>query len=833
MRTRSTALLLVFLTAMTAFAQQAEDWYIGKPIKDITFEGLKHVKAAELEGVIDPYVGRLFNDNLFWELQGRLYALEYFDLISPSAVPADPEGSAVIIKFKVTEKAVVTKIDFEGNDGLRRSELLDVISIKINDVVNQLKLKADEQALRDKYLERGYPDVSIRSEQKNRDDSALGITFIIDEGEKQALEAVLFEGNTVFSERALRGLLSLKTKTLLNDGAFQETKLIADKTALVQYYRDRGYVDAAVTDVVRTTRKDEQGRNLMTITFRIQEGSIYTFEGISFEGNVIFPTDQLAALVYSKPGQVINARKLESDMQRVADLYYENGYIFNSISRRERRNEEASGISYTISIVERERAHIENIIIRGNKKTRESVILREIPLETGDIFSKTKVMDGLRNLYNLQYFSAVTPETPQGSADNLMDLVFNVEEQPTADIQFGLTFSGSSDPDAFPVSGLIKWNDRNFLGYGNVFGVELNASPDTQTLSIQYTQRWLLGLPLSGGFDFTAKHTLRNAAMDGTAPFFNGDEEYAFPDGFAGYDDYADASSIPGDEYLMSYDQWYLSVGFSTGYRFTTPYGNLGLGGGIRSGFIYNSYDADLFRPFDPTLRDDNNTWTPSNSVWTSVSLDQRDIYYDPSKGYYGIQRLGYYGILPFEREHYIKSDTDLEFFHTLFNIPVADNFSYKAVFGLHSGVSLIYPQFLEGEPQIEDANQLAIDGMFTARGWYSERLSYGLALWESWAEIRTPLAPGILALDWFLDAAAVKETSQEFFSGLAAEDFRFSLGAGLRFTIPQFPFRFSLVKRFKIVDGDVEWQAGGIGHDPDKPDSGLDFVISFALSTY
>jgi outer membrane protein insertion porin family len=834
MRTRLVALFLLLISVSLAFAQQrADDWYVGKPIKDITFDGLKHVKASELEGVIQPYIGRLFKDDLFWELQGRLYALEYFDVITPSAVPANPEGSAVIIKFTVTEKPVVSKINFEGNKGLRRNELLDVITIKTNDVVNQIKQKADEQAIRNKYMEKGYPDVKVTSDTKKNKDGSVDLTFTIQEGEKITVDAIRFEGNTAFSEKTLRGILSLKTKSLFNDGAYQEAKLNADKNTVVQYYQERGYIDAAVTDVVKEIHKDAQGHNLVTITFRIHEGKVYIFDGISFEGNKIFSTEKLSALVYSKSGQIINGKKLEADFQRIADLYYENGYIFNTISHREIRNEAEGKIAYLVSIVERDRAHIENIIIRGNKKTKDSVILREIPLETGDIFSKTKVLDGMRNLYNLQYFSSVTPETPPGSADNLMNLVFNVEEQPTADIQFGLTFSGTSTPDAFPISGLVKWNDRNFLGQGNIFGVEVNGSPDTQSVSVQYTQRWMLGLPLSGGFDFTAKHTALKALMDSSAPFFNGDETYAYPDGFNTYQEYIDAAKTPADEYLMKYDQWNLSVGFSTGYRFTTAYGNLNLGGGIRSGLILNSYDATLYRPFDPTLRAGNNLWTPANSVWTSVALDNRDVYYDPSRGYYGIQRVGYYGILPFELEHYVKTDTKAEYFHTLFEFPLTDNFKFKTVFGIHSGLSFIFPQWFNGEPKINSTNMLAIDGMFTARGWYSERLNYGLALWENWAELRTPLVPGVLAWDWFIDAAAVKDTPQHFFQYLEPEDFRFSLGGGFRFTIPQFPFRFSLAKRFKIVNGAVEWQAGGIGHSASDPTSGLDFVISFALSTY
>jgi outer membrane protein insertion porin family len=521
---------------------------------------------------------------------------------------------------------------------------------------------------------------------------------------------------------------------------------------------------------------------------------------------------------------------VEADLQRVMNLYAENGYIFNTILPNENRDIAEGILSFRVTIVERGRAHIEHVVVRGNEKTKDQVILREIPLEAGDVFSRTKLLDGQRNLLNLQYFSNVIPDMTPGSSDSLMDLVFTVEEQPTTDIQFGLTFSGSSDPDAFPISGLIKWNDRNFLGYGNMVGAEVNASPDTQSASLEYTHRWIFGLPLSGGFDFTVRHTKRQAAMDERAPFFNGDEKESFPDGFDSYADYIDSSKYPPETDLIDYDQWSLSVGFSTGYRFTTFLGNLGLGGGIRSGVIKNIYDADIHRPFDPTLREGNNQWTPANSVWTSISLDQRDIYYDPSKGYYGTQRFGYYGIFPFEREHYMKSDTKAEYFLTLFSLPITDTYNFKAIFGIHTGVSFILrqPGFFDHElPLIEESNKLAVDGMFVGRGWTGERANKGLALWENWAEIRFPLVPGILALDWFFDAAAVKSTPDTFFNDFHMEDMRFSFGGGLRFAIPQFPFRFIFAKRFKVIDGEIEWQQGNIGS------AGIDFVISFALSTY
>lgn len=818
-------------SAGSAFAQEKAEWYVGKPIKSISFDGLKHVKRSELDGIVGDFVGRLFSDEAFWDLQGRLYSLEFFDSIMPTAVPADEAGTAVILKFAVQEKPVVSKVEFSGNAGLRRNELLDVVAIKANEVANGQKIKADEQAIRAKYLEKGYTDVRVRSSVSEPADGAVVVTFTVDEGEMLALEAFRFEGNEAFSEKTLRALLSLKTKSLFNDGAFQEAKLVADTAAVVSYYRERGYVDAAVEDVARESRKDEQGKNLLTLAFRIKEGRQYTFAGVEFEGNVIFPADRLRSLVSLKPGQVLNFKRLEADFQRVADLYYENGYIQNSFSRRESRDEDAGSISYRVSVVERGRAYIDNIIVRGNERTKDEVILREIPLQEGDIFSKSKVIDGLRNLYNLQYFSSVVPEPTQGKAENLMDLVFTVEEQPTADIQFGVTFSGVSTPGAFPVSGLVKWNEKNFLGSGNIFGVEVTGAPDAQRASIQYTERWLFGLPLSGGFDLTVNHQSLTAAQDSAGPVFNGDEAKAFPDPYKSWEEYEAANKLVPAAYLMPYQQLDFSLGFSSGYRFSTLLGNLTVSGGLRTKFIRNSYDSVLYRPFDPGLRAGNETILPSNSVWSSVALDQRDVFYDPSRGYFASQRASFVGLLPAEKERFVRTDTKAEVFFTLFDVPLSETFNFKTVLGIHSGLSFLLPQ-VNGQRTVNEASKLYIDGMFIGRGWYLGT-NRNLALWENWAELRTPLAPGILAWDWFFDAAAVKDKPETLFSSLSMEDFRFSFGGGLRFTIQQFPFRFLFAKRFYVEDGEVKWMPGSMWRNADDPTSGLDFVISFAIPTY
>ena len=835
---------ILFMAAVCGFSQEAAEWYRyqGRPIRDIVFSGLKNTSPAELEDLMNPYKGQNLDENIFGEIIYKLHALEYFEYNIQYSFRSDASGNEVIIRFAVTERPVIGRIVFAGNSGLRRGELMELISTKTGDILSQPKLRADIEAIRGKYVEKGFPNVVVTVMESPGGDSAVNITFNIIEGEKISIRSIEFQGNVNFSANTLRSKLSLKTKSLLNDGAFQEAKLIADIEAVTKFYRDNGYIDAVVRDVTRSYSSDEKGTN-MVITFLIDEGVLFTFGGVKFEGNTIFSSEQLGKLVSSRVGDTVNNTRLSADLQRVEDLYFENGYIFNTFSKLADKNYHSNVLSYTVRIAEYGRAYIEEIIIRGNEKTKTDVILREIPLEPGDIFSKTKIMDAMRNLYNLQFFSMILPETLPGSAENLMILVFSVEEQPTTDVQFGATFSGSADPETFPISGMVKWNDRNLAGSGNQLGAEINSSVvDTTTFSVNYLHRWIFGLPLSAGVDLSANYLRRLATMDNQPPIFNGDEEDAYPDGFFSKEEYEAHNRLPPRDYLMEFRQWYISLGLSTGYRWATFMGILGVNGGMRFGIVRNSYDDELFRPFDPALREGNNVFTPKNSFWLSSSLDQRDVFYDPSRGYYLYGRAGWYGIFDNEREHYIRSDFKAEYFLTLFNIAVNESWNFKGVLGFHAGLSRIDKQpgrnMDSVTPTIEESNKLSVDGMFVGRGWSSEYRNKGLLLLDNWVELRFPLVPGVLAFDLFFDAAGV-ETKEGYYFGNDSEgnanftidNMRFSYGGGLRMTMPQFPFRLSLAKRFSFVDGKFTWAPGALFGDPSDPAMGVDLVISFVLS--
>ena len=780
-RPLSCAVFLFIFTfcAFFASAQETDNWYINKPISSIRFEGLKNIKKAELDGVISSFINKPFTDDLFSSLLDRLYALDFFDDISPRAQHDPSKPEKVQIVFTVKEKPVISRIVFSGNHKLRNGELRDAISIKNNDIFVSSKVLLDERAVRDKYLEKGYMDVKVSS-STSEDKNGIVVTFNIEEGYNTIISSIQFSGNKLISSKTLTGRLKMKKKGLFNNGAFEEAKLETDKQEIVKYYQDSGYINATVVDVIRTTEKNEdKKRNEMTLTFVLQEGAQYTFGDMSFSGNTIFPTSQLASLVKLKKGDTFNQTKFQESMMAVADLYYENGYTSNHFTPEMNKDAEKNVVSVVLKIVENPRSHVEKVIVKGNTKTKDYVITREMPIEAGDIFSKAKVTTGLRNLYNLQYFSAVVPDVTPGSEDNLVDLVLSVEEQSTTSIEFGLTFSGVTDPDDLPFALFVKWQDSNIKGLGKSISASTTVSTDQQSVSLGYGEDWLFDKPISYSESLTFSHA--NATCLRDAILQNG--------------------TLDTDDYYMKYEQWSVTLNSSLGHRWTPDWAILSVSGGLTNTLRNNEYDDHLYIPVDTTVSDYANKWGLKNAVWSAFSMDNRDINYDPSKGWFWSQRLSWYGLTPWEDEFYLQSATKAEGYVTLWNLPVTQKWSWKMVLAAYSGMTM---QFPAPNSTVGRTSQLYIDGMFNARGWTSIYNSVrGKAMWSNSLELRMPIVRGVLAIDGFLDGAAVKSTPEQMFNDLSLNDFYFSTGPGIRFSIQQFPLRLLFANTFRHNDTD------------------------------
>ncbi|MDC7224951.1 MAG: BamA/TamA family outer membrane protein, partial [Spirochaetales bacterium] len=497
-----------------------------------------------------------------------------------------------------------------------------------------------------------------------------------------------------------------------------------------------------------------------------------------------------------------------------------NGYIYNSIDYEMDRNETTGLVSFHIKITERDRAHIESITIRGNDRTKDYVILREIPLEVGDVFNRTKLVEGWQSLMSTQYFSTVEPQTYQGSTDLLMDLVIDVEEGQTANILFGMTFSGGTD---FPISGQIQWSDSNVMGTGKNVGVSSTFSFDSQSLSLNYTEPWLFGLHWSGGFDITYTHDSSKTAaqdMDG-----NG-----VPDPYSTMEEYEAASyTVPTDD-KMEYNSHYISAGFSTGYTWPTLLGKFTASTSIRSGIEYVSYDESLYTPYNSSISDNLYNWQYYDTLTVKGVMDDRDISYDPNKGYVFSQSMTMAGITQISTKQYFKTVSKLGLYTTLVDTPIDEDSNFKCVLSLDSAFSYIFEKPWVDDYDLDlDDDGFYIDGMFIARGWESE--TGGKALWDNTLALKFPVIPQILSVDAFLDVVGMWSSDDDLIE-MDLSDYRCSLGTGVRFANPSFPIGLYLVKKFTFnEDGSFDW-------NPESDynvfeDWGLDLVIAFELDIY
>ena len=785
---------ILFTSVFFVFAEDSE-WYWNQPISKIDFVGLKNVKKSELSGLTSSYIGTLFTEDTYNDIIDRLYALDYFEDVSPYAKHDGKSENNVLLVFEVVEHPVIKEINLVGNTRIRNGELREQIKLKTSDVYVESKVLVDERIIRNYYMSKGYTTSKVTHTVEKTDDGMI-INFNINEGANTVIKEIAFSGNTIVSSRTLKSKLELKEIGFMRNGAYQPTTLEKDKQTVITYYREKGYADANVLDVkIESAFNESKSRNDLTLTFIIQEGFQYTYTGMTITGNEVFTTEELLPNAKLKVGSTYNETKFQEDLNTIQSVYYENGYMSNGFDITPIKDSDRHEISFNVTIKESSRSHIENIIIKGNSKTKDYVIRREIPIEPGDVFSREKIYTAMRSLMNLQYFSNVIPEPQQGSEANLVDLVWNVEEQSTKMLQFGMTFSGVTDPNQLPISLFFKIQDSNIFGEGKSISASLSLSNSEQSIGFNYGQNWIGNLPISLSQSLSISHESATSLVNFWAPDL----------------------TLYQNGYYYNYNGLSASLGTGLSRRFVYDYAILSLSAGLSNSLNNNIYDENLYVPVDTGVSTYANRWGITNYIYTGVSVDNRDVSYYPTKGWFTSQNFTWYGLIPgLEKEFFLRTDTKLEGYLKLMDIPFTDDYSLKLILSGYSGISVLFPT----ASGITDSHKLYIDGMFNGRGWKENyKVNKGQVLISNKLELRLPIVPGIIGVDAFFDAAAIKSSFQDL-SSLSINDFYFSFGPGVRFLHPQFPLHLLFAWKFKTTDG-----------VPSFDTNPVDFVISFNIT--
>jgi len=516
------SLLCLFVSAPDSWAQTA-----GTKIARIEIEhvGPSSVSDALIRANIrvkpgDPYSSAAVDDDV-----RALYGTGLFYNVR---VKSDTAADGLVLTYVVQGNPRLTELKFHGNKKISDSKLRKTSTSKIGEPFNERKLFTDTQEIQKLYQKKGYPRTEVKYVYSIDQNTARATaSFEINESPKIKIIKVEFVGAEAFKQKKLRRVIKTRKhwmfSWLTGSGFLKDEQFEEDQEKLREFYRDHGYLDF---DIKKIDYVNPSPRT-MIIRFTIYEGKQYHVGSIKFTGNKLFTitelTNGLRVIHQSKGekgktgpngltmdvGDVFRPKGLTKDVEDVEDFYGARGYIDVGMSSRNLNvqripNTETGTMDLDFQLVEGQKSYIEKIDIRGNTKTKDKVIRRELAVSPGETFDMVRVKRSKQRLEGLQYFNKVDTRPEPTDVENRKNLVVAVDERNTGNLTMG---AGFSSVDA--LVGFVELTQGNFdlfhpptfTGAGQRFRMRLSVGTELQDYLVSFVEPWFLGRKLSLGVD--------------------------------------------------------------------------------------------------------------------------------------------------------------------------------------------------------------------------------------------------------------------------------------------------------------------------------------------
>lgn len=452
--------LALSLDPGAALAQQSP--LSGKLIRKITIEGLEKTPESELLGRLGFRIGERYNPEAVELEAARLFAMGKFKRVLGPYESKYEDG--VAIRFVVEEKPVVFKISYQGlrsgviteNDLLTGPPSLRLLE---GDLFNEYMVRQDVQAIRKKYLDKGFLFVEIDHKVKTTK-RGVEIAFRIFEGTQVGIDEIRFNGNRSFSEDELLDQMENKERKfwlldLIMPSYFSPRNLQVDVGNLKKFYRQHGFRDVQIESQSVEIGPDKEG---IGIGILIEEGDQYTFEGYTFVGNSVFSDQVLNDLTTSTHGAPFSQEKLQKDQASILDYYKDRAFLFAKVTPKFIHSLDQPSLRIRFDIVENNEIYINKIKIKGNLMTQDRVIRRELEFFPGEKIENSRLVKSKSNLNRLGLFPRVDYTYEPTPRPAYRDVVVNVAELP----RYGNLMLGFGLSQGYGVFGQIQFTKRNF-----------------------------------------------------------------------------------------------------------------------------------------------------------------------------------------------------------------------------------------------------------------------------------------------------------------------------------------------------------------------------------
>lgn len=387
---------------------------------------------------------------------------------------AEVRDEEVFLVIEVRELPRLTRFTFTGVNRSEQEALKGKIDLLTGRVVNENVVTTARKRLRDHYLEKGFLDASISIIQSpdTTFENGARLTIDIDKGTKVKVGEILFTGLDALDEkqvlRAIKDLKPAKWNRIFKSSKFVEENLQAARTQLVALYNTKGYRNARILS--DSLYRMDDGK--LGIHFEVAEGAQFHFGQISFAGNTKYRSTQLDSIMGIQMGDIYNLERLETRVfmdpkgMDLSSLYQDDGYLTFQVVPIETRIENDT-IDIEVRMMEGKQFRIGKVIVKGNTKTNDHVIYREIRTRPGDLFSRTDIIRTQRELAQLNYFNqeAFGINPIQHPEDGTVDIEYAVEEKPSDQIELSGGWGGNRIVGTLGVS-FTNFSVRNMFKKG-------------------------------------------------------------------------------------------------------------------------------------------------------------------------------------------------------------------------------------------------------------------------------------------------------------------------------------------------------------------------------
>jgi outer membrane protein insertion porin family len=506
--------IIVFLSSVSLLAQrQAAPKY---RILGITVEGQNLQTGTDKNAIITNSGLKVGNEIAFpgeetRQALQRLWALRIFSDIQLLIDSKLETGVYLVIKVK--EYPRLAKYELTGNDDVGEDDIKKKISLTEGQILTPDDISRVTSGIKILCEEEGHLLADVKTETRIEDSTKsnqVDLIILIDEGPRVKIKEISFTGNTAFDEDDLEDefedIAENRWWKFWSTPKFEKKKFEADKNRLLQFYRKNGYLDAEILS--DSTWYSEDRKNIH-ILMNLREGEQYKIRSVRWEGNTVYKTDMLTERLGFLPGMIYDEDKFEKnlkgneDQTDVASLYLDDGYLrFNLDPEIKRVGQDSLDI--TIHTYERNQFRLGHVDIKGNTKTRDNVIRRELYTRPGDFFSRAMIIRSLRQLAQLNYFNPekIRPDT-RLIDDETVDLIYEVEEKSSDNVNASVGYSG-----AYGVTGMLGFTINNFDlldplqgGAGQIlnFDWQFGEGARFRTFTLSFTEPWLNERPTTLG----------------------------------------------------------------------------------------------------------------------------------------------------------------------------------------------------------------------------------------------------------------------------------------------------------------------------------------------